>query len=114
MTEVVAPPPLHAAPNLSLSAHLEAFQALKEGTRGTATLAEGFNIPLLRGTAFEHGQEVTLGAYRDNVGLQKKFPEAADADKAQLARSHWWHAESTHRHAGWLATNGLPDLIGMR
>ncbi len=120
LTDVVTPPPLHkahdAAPYLALSAHLQAFEVPKSGTRGAATLSEGFEAPTLRGTAFEKGQDGTLWAHRDDGDLSKLFDDAkqADADKAQLGRSHWWHAELKHRHAGWLATNGLPDMAGLR
>lgn len=120
LSKVITPPPLHkahdATPYMALSAHLQAFEVPKSGTRGAATLAEGFETPVLRGAVFEENQDGTLWAHRDDGDLGQLFSDAAqaDADKAQLGRSHWWHAEMTHRHAGWLGTNGLPDMTGLR
>lgn len=119
LTGVVTPPPLHqahdAAPYLALSAHLAAFNVPKEGTRGAATLAEGFEMPHLQGTPFKKGQDGSIWGHREDGDLGRLFADAvqADADKAQLGRSHWWHANMPHRYAGWLAANGLPDLTGL-
>lgn len=120
LTGVVTPPPLHsqheAEPYLALSAHLAAFEVPAEGTRGAKTLAQGFATPELRGTPFEPGQDGTIWGQRDDGDLGRLFSDArqADADKAQLGRSHWWHAGFANREAGWLATNGLPDVIAMK
>lgn len=120
LTGVVTPPPLHPAhdegPYRALSAHIAHFQVPKEGTRGVTTLIEGFQPPALQGIAFETGQDGALWGHRDDGDLPRLFADAltADADKAQLARSHWWHEALPTRSSGWLGANGLPDLTGMR
>lgn len=120
LTGVITPPPLHpahdAAPYLALSAHLAAFKVPPDGTRGAATLAQGFEVPHLHGIAFEKGQDGAIWGHREDGDLGKVFADAlqADADKAQLGRSHWWHADMPHRYAGWLGANGLPDTTAMR
>tara|TARA_R110002074_G_scaffold72295_14_gene166636 strand:+ start:263 stop:610 length:348 start_codon:yes stop_codon:yes gene_type:complete len=93
-----------------------ALKCQKAAQGGAAALAEGFDAPPLRSTVFEKGQDGRIWAHRNDGDLAKLFADAiyADADEAQLGRSHWWHVELTHRHAGWLATNGLPDLTGLR
>lgn len=120
LTGVVTPPPLHPAhdegPYRALATHISQFQVPNDGTRGVATLIEGFQPPALQGVEFEPGQDGALWGHRDDGDLPRLFADAlsADADKAQLARTHWWHEALPTRSAGWLGANGLPDLTGMR
>ena len=120
LTGVVTPPPLHPAhdetPYRALAAHIAQFEVPKEGTRGVATLLDGFAAPALQGVAFEEGQDGALWGHRDDGDLRRLFADAkgADADKAQLGRSHWWHSALPERAAGWLGANGLPDVTSMR
>ena len=120
LTGVVTPPPLHQThderPYLALAAHIAQFQVPPDGVRGAQSLVEGFVAPPLQGVAFEDGQDGTLWGHREDGNLRRLFDDAyvADADKAQLGRSHWWHASLPDRHAGWLAANGLPDLPAMQ
>ncbi|MEL6617290.1 MAG: type VI secretion system-associated protein TagF [Pseudomonadota bacterium] len=120
LTGVVSPPPLHPAhdegPYIAIASHIAQFEVPKDGTRGAATLIEGFEAPALQGVVYEEGQDGTIWGHRDDGDLRRLFNDAvvADAQKAQLGRSHWWHAGLPDRSAGWLAANGLPDLTAMR
>ena len=115
LTGIVTPPPVHDGcsdrPYRALADHLAGFSVPPEGTRGAQTLAAGFVMPTVEGVPFEPGQDGTIWGHRDDGDLRKLFHDAQpqDADKAQLHRSHWWHAAMPNRSAGWLATNGLPD-----
>ncbi|QUJ78119.1 type VI secretion system-associated protein TagF [Sulfitobacter albidus] len=119
LSDVITPPPVHrghdATPFLALSAHLDRFEVPPDGTRGAATLAANFDPPALVGVPFEDGQDGTLWGHREDGDLGRLFADAADADaqKAQLGRSHWWHADTPTHYAGWLAANGLPDAEGL-
>ncbi len=120
LTEIVTPPPLHPAhdetPYTAIAAHIGNFTVPSGGTRGVKTLLDGFDPPPLQGVIFESGQDGTIWGHREDGDLRRLFTDAvtADAQKAQLGRSHWWHAELPNRSAGWLAANGLPDLTSMR
>ncbi|MCF6445751.1 type VI secretion system-associated protein TagF [Nereida sp. MMG025] len=117
---IVAPPPLHPqfdhAPFRHIAAHLAQFEVPKGGTRGAATLLDGLDLPEIAGVLFEPGQDGVIWGHREDGDLSRLFTDAlgADAQKAQLGRSHWWHEQLPNRHAGWLAVNGLPDLTAMR
>ena len=120
LTGIVSPPPLHPAhddgPYRALAAHIAQFEIPKDGTRGVSTLTNGFQVPPVQGVIFEPGQDGTIWGHRDDGDLARLFGDAASADaqKAQLGRSHWWHAALPTRSAGWLAANGLPDLTSMQ
>ncbi|PJI84228.1 type VI secretion system ImpM family protein [Yoonia maricola] len=119
LTGVVTSPPVHQGYDdtayRALEAHVAAFTVPKDGTRGAQTLTAGFEIPQVQGVPFEAGQDGTIWGHREDGDLGKLFQDALtqDADKAQLHRSHWWHAALPNRSAGWLATNGLPDLAAL-
>lgn len=120
LTGMVTPPPLHPAhdpaPFIALAAHVAGICTSGDGTPGVEKLIDGFDAPPLQGIAFEEGQDGTIWAHREDGDLDRLFMDAisVDADKAQLGRSHWWHAAASDRHAGWLGTNGMPDTTGMK
>lgn len=120
LTGVVTPPPLHPAhdpvPYRTLAHHIAGFTVPKDGTRGASTLIDGLEPPPLQGVVFEPGQDGTIWGHREDGDLRRLFSDAlsADADKAQLGRSHWWHEAMPTRSAGWLGANGLPDLTALR
>ncbi|MEL6915918.1 MAG: type VI secretion system-associated protein TagF [Pseudomonadota bacterium] len=120
LTGVVSPPPLHPAfdhgPYEAMLGHILAFEAPPDGAKGAVRLIEGMALPELAGAPFEEGQDGVLWASRADGNLGQLFQDArgADADKAQLGRSHWWHPATEVRQAGWLAVNGLPDADALR
>ena len=120
LTGIVTPPPLHPAhdesPYHALALHIAQFEIPKDGTRGVSTILDGFEVPALQGVVFEPGQDGTIWGHRDDGDLRRLFSDAytTDSQKAQLSRSHWWHAGLPNRTAGWLGSNGLPDLTAMR
>lgn len=120
LSGVVTPPPLHKAhdptPYIALADHIAGFTPPEQGMKGAASFAEGFVEPLHYGVPFEKGQDGTLWGHREDGDLGRLFSDAAtaDADKAQLGRSHWWHGPLNGKSAIWLGANGLPDLTGMR
>lgn len=109
---VTAPPmePTHSSEHYEvLAEHLETAPA----GYGADALFEGLALSEIVGDPWQ--PEVsgpTIAAQRRSGNLDGLFDARAaelEASRAQTLRSHWWHPDDELRHAGWLATPGLPD-----
>ena len=120
LTGVVVPPPVHRAhddaPYDALWRHVSDFRMPETGPRGAETLLAGFDVPDPAGAAWQAGQDTTLWAQRADGALARLLADAraADAQQAQLARSHWWQGADATHEAGWLGAAGLPDADSLR
>jgi type VI secretion system protein ImpM len=119
LTGPVTPPPVHKAHDESpydhLWAHVAGFQMPEERPQGAETLLRGFTEPQVQGAPWEPGTDTSLWGQRSDDDLGRLFADAraADAQQAQLARSHWWHPGLPNREAGWLGATGLPDAAAL-
>lgn len=115
LSDVVTPPPVHAAfdpaPYDALWNHVSQFEMPQSGPQGAERLLAGFEMPDLQGAPWDEGQDGTIWGQRADGDLDRLFRDArpSDNEQAQLMRSHWWQTGRKDREAGWLGCNGLPD-----